>query len=205
MANRSSSKQQQRFKKSCKIHYLVINKVIIRCNTKPADCHARNFVSFSTLTFTRATNKTHVLMKENWNINSIYLMYSVLASCLQLNHDDSASAAHAKEDDLNSRDTEVSILLSNMLHTSCIDGRFVGSGWMHRLMTSHIIWRSSFAKCFNSGSTKQHVTSGSSRNSFACRIDKLILFDVCVIKWSRYLFRLISSISANFWTLKNIP
>lgn len=67
----------------------------------------------------------------------VFQIYSVLAST-QLD-DESASSAHAKEDALSSADTDVSILLSNIVHSSAMDARLEGLGLMQRITASHIV------------------------------------------------------------------
>lgn len=93
------------------------------------------------------------IRKNNEYYNSMCPIYSVLASSPQLNYDDNASSAHAKDDALSSTDTDVSIPLSSMVFNSCIQSCLLGSGWMHSFTTSHITLRSSYLKCFNTGST----------------------------------------------------
>lgn len=80
-----------------------------------------------------------------------------------LNYDESASSAQASDDAFSSKFIVVSILLSSIVHNSRIDGRTEGSGLMQRVITSHIALRSSYLKCFNSGSTTYDITSGISR------------------------------------------
>lgn len=90
------------------------------------------------------------------------MYFDVQCVSFNSNHDERASSAHAK-DDFSSIDTDVSILLSNIRLTSCMDGRFDKSGSMQRLITSKRTLRSSNLKCFSSGSTMQDIDSGDSR------------------------------------------
>jgi len=80
-----------------------------------------------------------------------------------VNYDERASSAQARDDAFSSTFIDVSILLSNIMHNSRIDGRTEESGLMQRVITSHIALRSSYLKCFNSGATTYDITSGISR------------------------------------------
>lgn len=63
---------------------------------------------------------------------------------------------------------DVSIPFSKVEHSSSMVVLRLELGWMHRLTTSHITLRSSYRKCFSSRSTTYDITSGISKNSFAC-------------------------------------
>lgn len=77
-----------------------------------------------------------VKKEEGRTTTFVFQIYSVLAST-QL--DESSSSAHAKEDALSSADTDVSILLSNIVHSSSMDARLEGFGLMQRITASHIV------------------------------------------------------------------
>lgn len=79
---------------------------------------------------------------------------------------------------------DVSISLSSIAHKSFIEVLLLEFGQIQRLTTSDITLRSSYLKCFNSGSTTYGNTSGNSRNSLACHIKVNLRFHkarVCVL------------------------
>ncbi|XVE81165.1 hypothetical protein DITRI_Ditri15bG0040700 [Diplodiscus trichospermus] len=81
----------------------------------------------------------------------------------ELNHDERASSAYAKEADLSSTDTDVSILLSNMRLISCMDGRFETSGiqfwhqeWSHGMILRFVFPRIYALALIKDGKVKDH-------------------------------------------------
>lgn len=127
-------------------------------------CHAWSSMFLSACKHFTKNPKKYFKKQEGEDELHLYISdLQCVRGFITQNHDERASSAHARDDALSSDDTDVSILASSVAQSSCMDGRLVGSGWIQRLTTSHKILRSSYLKCFNSGSTTYDIASGRSR------------------------------------------